>query len=81
MLSSQILRSSTLSINRAVAATLPKSANRIILRASHKRIGQSWAITEAKRLAPTVGIWSAFMVTMFGWPFAIKAFQTRNNLE
>ncbi|QLG74550.1 hypothetical protein HG535_0G04330 [Zygotorulaspora mrakii] len=33
-------------------------------------IGESWAITEAKRLVPAVAGWSAFIAVCLGWPLA-----------
>ncbi|SCU86073.1 LANO_0C06634g1_1 [Lachancea nothofagi CBS 11611] len=72
MIASQILRS-TASIQRTVAASVPKTANKVLLRASHGRIGQSWAVAETKRLVPTVAAYFTFIACVLGWPFAVRA--------
>ncbi|SCW04242.1 LAFE_0H09208g1_1 [Lachancea fermentati] len=74
MLASQVLRS-TASISQT-ATVASKSASKILLRASHKRIGEAWIRTEARRLVPAFLGWSAFMTGVLGWPFAYRKLAT-----
>lgn len=69
MFFSQVLRS-TAAISRSAVAS--KGASKVLLRASHGRLGEPWAITEAKRLVPTIFLWGASMAAVLGWPFAVK---------
>lgn len=39
---------------------------------SGPRLGENWAITEAKRLVPTVITYTAFISAVLGWPFFIR---------
>ncbi|SCV00257.1 LAME_0G08548g1_1 [Lachancea meyersii CBS 8951] len=81
MLSSQILRNSAATVGRSLGAAAPKSASRILLRASPKRIGQSWVAIETRRLVPAVLGWTAFITSMLGWPFAVRAFMLPQKLD
>ncbi|CEP63257.1 Cox26p LALA0_S07e06018g [Lachancea lanzarotensis] len=81
MISSPILRNSAATLRRSVGAAAPKSASRVLLRASPARIGQSWAVIETKRLVPAVAGWAAFLSAMLGWPFALRALVLPKQLD
>ncbi|SCU87217.1 LAFA_0E05424g1_1 [Lachancea sp. 'fantastica'] len=81
MLSSQILKNSAATLGRSLGAAAPKSASRVLLRASPARTGQSWAMIETRRLAPAIVGWAAFITGMLGWPFALRAVMLPKQLD
>lgn len=67
MFFTRALRSSAaIAINHA-AQTSAKTAAK-----SGRHIGEAWAVTEAKRLMPTLGLYATFIATVLGWPLLYR---------
>ncbi|KAG0674727.1 hypothetical protein C6P43_000379 [Kluyveromyces marxianus] len=67
MFFTRALRSSaTIAINHA-AQTSAKTAAK-----SGRHIGEAWAVTEVKRLVPTLGLYATFIATVLGWPLLYR---------
>ncbi|CAR64401.1 Cox26 [Kluyveromyces lactis] len=67
MFFTKALRSTaTIAMNHATQTTT-KTAVR-----SGRRVGEAWAVTEARRLGPTILMYGTFIVSVLGWPFLVR---------
>ncbi|CDO96257.1 unnamed protein product [Kluyveromyces dobzhanskii CBS 2104] len=67
MFFTKALRSTATIAMQHATQTTAKTAVR-----SGKRVGEAWALTEAKRLIPTVALYTGFIVSVLGWPLFVR---------
>lgn len=44
-----------------------------------RHLGQSWALTETRRLAPSLLGWTGALAVIIGWPAAFEYFSPHHN--
>lgn len=68
---SRIISSTTSRVFRVQAMRFASTAK---VAKQGRHIGESWALTEAKRIIPTFVGWATFMTTVLSWPFIINVY-------